>query len=446
MTDIRYWIWLGASLGYGSPALLPLLECFGDAEGVFNASDMALSEIKALCAAERKKLSLHDLSRAEEVADYCMHAGVRVLTVADEEYPQALLAIPNPPAVLYVRGTVPAWNTLPCIGVVGARSMSYYGASAACEISYDLARMGCITVSGMALGIDGVVAAASLEAGGKTVAVLGSGIDRLYPKEHKELYRRILEGGGVVVTEFPPYEGADAFHFPLRNRIISGISKALILVEGEANSGSLITARYAKKQGKCVFAVPGKINDKNSEAPLLLLKSDARVLTCADDIYDSFKEEYFASINPFALLPKTNVSVETVLRKYGVASGRDKPKEKKLLAKNTPHEEKSPLMERIRGFFGGAAKTEQDALPEKMCDAKSDDPTERRQMLDQTRRQLLGDAEYALYEKLSYDDPKHPDELTDERGVGEVASMLVMMEITGCVTLVSGGCYIKNEN
>lgn len=445
MTDTRYWIWLGTALGYGSPALLPLIERFGDAEGVFSASEEELMEIKALHAAERKKLALHDLSRAEEVADYCMHAGVRVLTPADEDYPRALLAISNPPVVLYTRGELPDWNKLACIGVVGARAMSYYGASAACEISYDLARMGCVTVSGMALGIDGVVAAATLEAKGKTVAVLGSGIDRIYPKEHKDLYRAILEGGGAVITEYPPYEGADAFHFPLRNRIISGISSALILVEGDANSGSLITARCAKKQGKSVFAVPGKINDKNSEAPLLLLKGDAKVLTCADDIYDNFKEEYFSSINPFALLPKASLSLEALLRKYRVAVGREKAREKKLLTKQTEAGTKTPLIERIRGFFGGEDKTANHANPP--VEAKREASTaDARHMLDEARRNLLDESQYTLYEQLSYDDPKHPDELAGEKSVGDVASALVLMEVLGCVTLVAGGCYLKNEN
>lgn len=444
--DLRYWIWLGAALGYGSPALLPLLERFKDAEGVFHASDEELSEIKELHREERKRLALHDLSRAEEVCEYCMHAGVRVLTVADTDYPQALLGIKNPPAVLYTRGTVPDWNKRPCIAVVGARAMSYYGASSACEISYDLGRMGCITVSGMALGIDGAAAAATLEAKGKTVAVLGSGIDRIYPREHKALYKAILEGGGLIITEFPPYEGADAFHFPLRNRIISGIAKAVILVEGEANSGALITARYAKKQGKSVFAVPGKINDKNSEAPLLLLKGDASVLTCADDIYDKFKEEHFATLNPFALLPKHSVSPEAILRKYSVSTGREKRREKSLLNK-AEAEEKPPFLQKIRRFLGGEPEEQKSptALP-----TEAVAPTDKaalRCALDEQRRKDLSPYEYAIYEKLSYDAPKHPDELSDDASVvNAISAQLVMMEVLGCVTLVAGGSYLKNEN
>ena len=445
-TDLRYWIWLGSALGYGSPALLPLLERFEDAEGVFRASPEELAEIKELHREERKHLCMHDLSRAEEVCEYCMHAGVRVLTIADDEYPQSLLSIKNPPAVLYARGTLPDWNNRPCIAMVGARAMSYYGASAACEIAYDLGRMGCITVSGMALGIDGAVAAATLEAKGKTVAVLGSGIDRLYPREHKALYKAILDGDGLIITEFPPYEGADAFHFPLRNRIISGIAKAVILVEGEANSGALITARYAKKQGRAVFAVPGKINDKNSEAPLLLLKRDASVLTCADDIYDNFKEEYFSSLNPFALLPKNTVSPEAILRKYGVSVGHEKRKEKSLLQRNEA-EEKPPFLQKLRRLLGGTSEEKETLTPLPTEVTAPNDKEAVRLALDEKRRKDLSPEEYAIYEKLSYDEPTHPDELSnDASAVNEISARLVMMEVLGCVTLVAGGSYFKNEN
>ncbi len=443
-TDTQYWIWLGGSLGYGSHATKPLIERFGTPRGVFEATDAELAEISELCAPERKKLCERDLSRAEEVANYCLHGGVRVLNMSEPDYPRSLLGIPNPPAVLYVRGTVPDWNRLPCIGVVGARAMSYYGADAACEISYDLARMGCVTVSGMALGIDGVAAAATLEAGGKTVAVLGSGIDRLYPKEHRTLYRAILDGGGVIITEFPPYEGADAFHFPLRNRIISGLSRALILVEGEANSGALITARYAKKQGKCVFAVPGKIGDKGSEAPHLLLKQNAKLLTCADDVYDELREEYFATINPFALLPDVSLNMESVLRKYGVAVGRSKAKEQKILNRKAeaPH---GGVLQKLRSFFTGEATSPK--ASHEAAETPDGEREAKRTRLDEERKRSLSKESYAIYDSLNYDTPVHPDEIMLETIGADVASAeLIAMEILGYVTLTAGGCYMKNEN
>ena len=448
-TDTVYWLWLSLSLSYGSPAVKPLLAAFGDARGVFAASEEEIASVKHVYASERKRIAMHDLSRAEEIAEYCMHASVRVLTVADPEYPLSLLAISNPPAVLYVRGTLPDLNRLPCIGVVGARAMSYYGATAACEIAYDLGRMGCVTVSGLALGIDGVTAAATLASGGKTVAVMGSGIDRPYPREHTRLYQEIVSHGGAVVTEFAPYEGADAFHFPLRNRVISGISRALILVEGEAKSGALITANYARKEGKCVFAVPGKIGEKNSEAPHLLLKRDARLLTCADDVYDAFKEEYFSSLNPFALLPKVDLDMEAILRKYGVAVGKEKSKEKKLLGVTEEGSTGGGVLDKLRGFFGRKTKEADAAVPSPQTQSAmvAPDPKQTREHLDGERATLLSQTAFAVYSSLSYDTPVHPDEITlDGIGAESVSAELITMEVLGFVTLTAGGCYVKNEN
>ncbi len=443
-TSTLYWIWLGGALGYASHAIKPLLEAFGDAEGVFRASVEEIAAIKSVCSTERQRLANHDLGRAEEVAGYCLHGGIRILNMSEPEYPQALLSINNPPAVLYCRGELPDWNRVPCIGMVGARAMSHYGADAACEIAYDLARMGCITVSGMALGIDGVVAAATVEAGGKTVAVLGSGIDRLYPKEHRFLYQSILKSGGVIVTEFPPYEGADGFHFPLRNRIISALSQALIVVEGDAGSGALITARYAQKQGRCVFAVPGKIRDKNSEAPLILLKQDARVLTCADDVYDTFKEKYFSSMNPFALLPKVSLNMEGIVRKYGVAVGREKPKEKKLLGSDTS-KDTGGFLQRMKSLFGADAAKDEEKTKLSEEDAEKDRELARR-LLDEKREKELSREYYSVYKCLNYDLPSHPDEiLVENMRVEDISSVLVTLEVLGCVSIMPGGGYLKNE-
>ena len=441
-TDTQYWVWLGSVLGYGSHAILPLLERFGDAKGVFDADEEALLTIGSLSAPERKALLSHDLSRAEEVANYAYHGGIRILSVMEEAYPSALRAIPNPPTVLYLRGALPEWNSSPCIGVVGARAMSYYGAEAACEIAYDLARMGCITVSGMALGVDGAVAAATLAAGGQTIAVLGSGIDHIYPREHSALYRSILEKGGAIITEFPPYEGADGFHFPIRNRIISGLSSAVVLVEGEANSGAMITARYAKKHERCVFAVPGKIGDKNSEAPHLLLKGDAKLLTCADDVYDTFREEYFSKMNPFALLPKVTLNVEAILRDFGVSVGKEKTREKKLLGGGKPSI--GGVIEKLRGVFGNESKSP--SSTRRAGNSVREDKAAQLRLLDEERRLMLSKTAYAVYEKLDFRTPRHPDEIEiASMGPDAIVAELITMEVLGCVIAVAGGCYIKDE-
>ena len=444
-SESLYYIWLSCALGYASAAVKPLFERFGDARAIYEATEEEYAEIGALCAAERRNLANKDLSRSEEIAGYCLHGEIRLLRITDEDYPMALREIKNPPALLYCRGHLPEWNRLPCIAVVGTRAMSYYGADAACEIAYDLGRMGCITVSGMALGIDGVAAAATIEAGAPTVAVLGSGIDRIYPAAHKTLYKAIIENGGVVITEFPPYEGADGFHFPLRNRIISGIAKAVILVEGEATSGALITARYAQRQGKGVFAVPGKIGDSGSEASHLLLKGEGKVLTCADDIYDEYREEYFSTINPFNLLERSTISVDDVIRRYAIAKGDARKKEKKLLNQKR-QAKKEGVFEKLRSLVGGEKK--EDIAKEKRDPNEKvrQDDADRRERLDAERKTSLPATSYRVYEKLNYETALHPDEITvNGLSVGEVAAELISMEISGAVTLLAGGRYLKTE-
>ena len=444
-SESLYFIWLSCALGYASAAVKPLFERFGDARSIYDASEEEYAEISELCAAERKNLLNKELTRAEEIAGYCLHGNIRLLKLTDEDYPASLREIKNPPVLLYCRGRIPDWNHLPCIGVVGTRSMSYYGADAACEIAYDLGRMGCITVSGMALGIDGVAAAATLEAGAPTVAVLGSGIDRIYPAAHKTLYKAIIENGGVVITEFAPYEGADGFHFPLRNRVISGISKAVILVEGDAMSGALITARYAKRQGKGVFAVPGKIGDVNSEAPHLLLKGEGKLLTCADDIYDTYRDEYFSTINPFNLLPRVEISVDDVIRRYGVAKGDAKKKEKKLLNQKT-EAKKTGVFGKIRSLVGGEKKKDPEETHLKREENARQNNDGRHERLDEERKRSLPPKTYRVYEKLNYETALHPDEITvSGLTVGEVVSELISMEIAGAATLLPGGRYLKSE-
>ena len=436
-----YWIWLSISLGYASHGLKPLLEKCGTPEEIFLADEGTLAEVKALCSAERRALLSKDLSRAKEILDYCEHGGIKVLAYEDVSYPPKLRDIENPPAVLYLRGKVPDWNRYPFISVVGTRSMDRYGADITFEIAYDLSRMGCVTVSGMALGIDGMVAASSLAAGGVTVAVLGSGIDRIYPREHGRLYRSIIENGGAVITEFAPYEGADGFHFPLRNRIISALGCALILVQGDVESGALITARCAKRQGKAVFAVPGKIGVRNSEAPLLLLKQNARPLTCADDIYDAFREQYFSDLNPFMLLTEATTNTDAVMRKYGVCVGRPKRERRSLLAEK----EGEGLVGRIKGIFEKKPSLEE----EKPSDYKEKERQNRiktREQLDKVRMRALAGERRAVYEMLDFEVARHPDELSsDSLQPSNISAVLISLEIEGLVVLDGAGSYRKSE-
>lgn len=209
---------------------------------------------------------------------------IRTINIDDKEYPELLKKIPDPPEVLYVRGKI-----LPkemCFGVVGTRRCSSYGKQVALEIAGDLAEAGLTIVSGLAPGIDTFSHQATIENNGRTIAVLGTGIDEksIYPQSNVKLARKILELGGCLISEYPPGTPGWKTNFPKRNRIISGLSLGILVIEAKKRSGALITANEAFKQKRRVFAVPGSIYSPNSQGPHILLKKEAKLVVEASDI------------------------------------------------------------------------------------------------------------------------------------------------------------------
>lgn len=209
---------------------------------------------------------------------------VTEIAQSDAAYPELLRHIHEPPAKLYVRGMLPAENA-PCIAIVGSRKCTPYGKQAAYDLAYALAKAGVTVVSGMALGIDGEAHLGALDAGGRTIAVLGTGVNdaSLYPHSHIELARRIMEQGAVI-SEYEPGTPAYPNQFPERNRIVSGLSRGVIIVEADLRSGSLITARLALEQGRDVFAVPGPIYSRTSQGTHALIQEGAKLVAKAEDI------------------------------------------------------------------------------------------------------------------------------------------------------------------
>jgi len=207
------------------------------------------------------------------------------ISINDEEYPASLREIAQPPKVLYVRGYIPEGK--PMIGIVGTRRCTPYGKRATGHIVKGLVRAGCVIVSGMAIGIDSEAHKAALEAGGETVAVVGSGIDEsvVYPSSNKSLAREI-EKHGAVTSEFDPYIHSETYFFPQRNRVISGLSLGIVVIESKEKGGSLITANFALDQNREVFAVPGGLFWETSAGPNNLIKQGAKVVTCAEDILE----------------------------------------------------------------------------------------------------------------------------------------------------------------
>jgi len=209
----------------------------------------------------------------------------------DASYPQALSQIDHAPDVLFVRGTLPE-SAAPAIAIVGSRRATRYGFSQARRIARELAEKGVVIVSGLAKGIDAAAHWGALDAHGKTIAVLGSGLKHLYPPENKELAAKILSEGGAIVSELNPDTPPLAYHFPVRNRIISGLAQGVLLIEAQKKSGTHTTVNYALDQGKEVFALPGNVDAPGSELPLMLLKEGAQMCTCGGDIlsYMGWKE------------------------------------------------------------------------------------------------------------------------------------------------------------
>jgi DNA processing protein len=280
----RYWIGFNKVSGIGPTRLKALLDAFGDIETAWHAAEYDLkavgfgSKIIQSLLDTRDKLDLdEELARVEEL-------GFHVITWEDDDYPVRLSEIHSPPPLLYVLGEVIAQDRW-AAAVVGTRRATSYGKSVARDVATTLALSGVTIVSGLARGIDSIAHQAALEANGRTLAVLGCGLDRIYPPEHRHLAESIA-ANGAVVSDYPLGTRPEPRNFPPRNRIISGLSLVVIIVEAGFGSGALITADFAVEQGREVFAVPGDINRRASRGTNRLIRTGARLLTSPEDVLE----------------------------------------------------------------------------------------------------------------------------------------------------------------
>jgi len=226
-----------------------------------------------------------------------VRSGVRLLAWPDPAYPALLREIPDPPPALYMLGSAAVFD-LPAVGVVGSRLSTVYGQNVARMLGEDLARAGCAVVSGLARGIDRSAHEGALVLQGRTAAVLGTGIDVIYPRENEGLFRRILERGGAIVTENPPGTPPLPRHFPIRNRILAGICWGVVVVEATERSGSLVTARFALETGREVFAVPQNITSRTGLGPNTLIKRGAKLVQRAQDVLEEMPDHLRARLTP----------------------------------------------------------------------------------------------------------------------------------------------------
>lgn len=267
-----------------------LLEYFGSAEKIWKSPER---ELRDTGLGEKLADRFLDFRKKFSLENYLKtigQSGIHVITFQDKRYPPLLKEIPDAPFVLYIRGNIELIEALhDTVAVVGTRMITSYGRTITENITGDLVRNGATIVSGMAYGVDTVAHETAIEAGGKTIAVLGCGVDIIHPKSNTTLYWKIVKGAGLVISEFPVGQWAEKGLFPARNRIISGLSRGVLVTEGAKDSGALITARYAAEQGRDVFAVPGPITSSLSEGPTILLKQGAKLVTGAEDILEELR-------------------------------------------------------------------------------------------------------------------------------------------------------------
>lgn len=284
VVDRQYWVGFNIVRGIGPAKFRALLDYFGSAEAAWAADEGALRQAGLDRRATQSLLRTRQTIDLPAALEKIESDGIEILTWADKEYPLYLKEIADPPPVLYVRGDIQTRDQW-AVAVVGTRRFTSYGKHVTRQLVGDLARSGATIVSGLARGIDGVAHQAALEAGGRTLAVLGSGIGQVYPPEHRTLAQQIASSGALL-SDFPSDTPPEAGNFPRRNRIISGLSLGVLVVEAGRKSGALITANYALEQGRDVFAVPGNINARSSMGTNRLIQEGAKLVLSAEDILE----------------------------------------------------------------------------------------------------------------------------------------------------------------
>ena len=256
---LQYWIWFAQLDKVSDHAKQTLLQRFRDPEDIYHAQIQALAQIEGLTEDNLSALDNKDLTQAQQIAALCRRKGIQILTYHDPSYPAKLRNIYDPPMMLYFTGTLPAWEEMPVIGIVGTRKATPYGMNTAQRFGGQISACGALVVSGCATGIDTMAMEGALQTGGAVVGVLGCGVDVVYPAKNKPLFEKV-KSCGCLISEFPPETKPLPWHFLQRNRIITGISNGLLVVEAPERSGALNSARHAMEQGRDVFVVPGNVD------------------------------------------------------------------------------------------------------------------------------------------------------------------------------------------
>lgn len=420
MTEQVYWIWLSEVLGSANKHANLLMEHCADASAIYEMDREALqSAVPSLSETVLDALCDKELKTACEIEAYCVRHGIGLLSWDNPMFPQRLRRIRSAPVLLYYKGMLPHFDAQLCIGMVGTRQFTEYGGSMAYRFGYELAKCGAVVVSGMARGIDTASHTGALDAGGHTVAVLGCGLDVVYPRENGKLMDEIAKNG-TLITEYPPGSQPERHHFPSRNRIISGLCQGVCVVEASLQSGSLITADWAQRQGRDLYVLPGNVGRHGFEGSNRLIKEGAVMVTSAADVLAVYEPLYADTVS------RRNLSAPDAYDHYQQAlpgragAAADKQKKKK--------QKKSGLM-RLASKLKPAERT-------------ASAPTQE----DTASLPVLADAEeQAIYDLLRT--PMSADELAAKSGleIRRVITLCTMLEINGYIQSAAGGTYMRTE-
>ncbi len=336
MSGLKYWLWLTTRQGLDAAGVLTVLDYFVTPERAYYADREEYDQLP-LAPKARSGLYSKELDSADRILGDCQRLSLRIMTLRDGDYPERLRQISVPPAVLYVRGKLFDFDEEAAIAVVGSRRPSQYGEMAAAKLGMELAAGGALVLSGIAEGLDTCALKGALKAGGPVVSVLGGGIDVPYPAVNRYLYEDVA-AAGALISEYPPGTEPKGFHFPRRNRILSGLALGVLAVECKLHSGTMSTVRHAMDQDRDIFAIPGAIDAPMSEGTNWLIQQGAKLVTRGEDILEEYRSRF-----PGRLGRREPLSPQAVQQRLEDVEQETVASVKQEL----PDEEQKPHLERV---------------------------------------------------------------------------------------------------
>ena len=411
---VRYWLWLATREGIGLRKMHLLLRQFSTPEQVWLADETALRQVEGL----GKAPSLEDkkLDGADKILNDCFQKDIQVITMQDAAYPERLRNLDDAPLVLYCRGSMPDFDALPVIAMVGTRKASGYGMMQAKTLGFQIGRMGGLVISGGAYGIDTMALKGALSAGGPVAAVLGCGADIVYPASNTGLFRDIC-AHGCLLSEYPPGTPALGAHFPVRNRILSGLALGVLVVEAPRRSGALITANHALEQGRDVFTLPANVGSPTCEGNLQLLKDGAILV---EEGWDVMRE--YVHLYPDKIVRRSRPIPMTLTAQEQAQQTRETERAERSVAEKPSAREKD--------------------------DKKVIDKPQKRHYIDlHGLLDTLSADERAAAECLQ-EGPAHVDEIIDKTQIaaGRILAALTLLELKGYVTRLPGRRFSLTEH